>query len=164
MIWIPIGVGAFLAVAFGLVAWQVRRRHMLRWLPTYLRERSRRRPPEPGQDVHLLLCFADHFEPKFGGADKARGMQRVEAWAREFPRQFARFHDSDGRPPRYTFFFPIEEYEPEYLDRLAELVRAGFAEVELHLHHHNDPADNLRRRLTAFKEPLAARHGLLARH
>ncbi len=82
----------------------------------------------------------------------------------DFPRQFGRFRDSDGRPPRYTFFFPIEEYEPEYLDALAELCRSGYGEVEIHLHHHADTADNLRAALLAFKELLATRHGLLPRH
>ena len=164
MIWAPTVIALLLVGLLGLIVWQIRRRHMLRWLPTYVRERSRRGPPSPGQDVHLLLCFADHFEPKADGVDRDQGMRRVKTWVREFPRQFAHFRDSDGRPPRYTFFFPIEEYEPEYLERLAELCRAGFAEVELHLHHSHDTADNLRRRILEFKATLAARHGLLSRN
>jgi len=154
---------AVLGLAAAL-AWHVHRRQMMRWLPTYLSERSRSRPPEPGQDVHLLLLFADHFEPKMDGAGKEQGMQRVETWVREFPRQFGRFRDSDGRPPRYTFFFPIEEYEPDYVERLAELCRAGFGEVEIHLHHGRDTANNLRRRLVEFRDTLVKRHGLLSRH
>ena len=114
----------------GLFAWQIRRRHMHRWLSAYLREASRRRPPAPGQDVHLLLLIADHFEPKCQGADRAHGLRRVGAWVDGFPRQFGRFRDSDGRPPRYTFFFPIEEYEPEYLDRQSNAAKSRSALLE----------------------------------
>ncbi len=124
----------------------------------------RRGLPRPEQEVHLLLCVADHYEPRADGADTARALRRVQAWVDAFPRQFGRFRDSDSRPPRHTFFFPIEEYAPAYLDLLAELCRAGYGEVEIHLHHHHDTADNLRRQLVAFKETLARRHGLLARH
>ena len=36
----------------------------------------------------------------------------------------AGFRDADGRPPRHSFFFPGEEYAPEYLAGLAELAQA----------------------------------------
>ena len=118
----------------------------------------------PGGPVHLLLCIADHFEPKWGGAspEVARATGRG-AGSRDYPRLFGGFRDSDGRPPRHTFFYPVEEYEPEYLDALAGLCRAGFGEVEVHLHHDGDTAENLRRTLLEFKDTLADRHGLLAR-
>ena len=60
-----------------------------------------------------------------------------------------RFRDSDGRPPRHTFFYPPEEYEPQYLDALTELCQAGFGEVEVHIHHRHDTAESLRDKLTA---------------
>jgi hypothetical protein len=81
----------------------------------------------------------------------------------EYPKQFARFVDSDGRSPRHTFFYPVEEYEPEYLDSLAGLCRAGYGDVEIHLHHDNDTAENLRETLFDFKTRLHDRHGLLGR-
>ena len=46
---------------------------------------------------------------------------------------------------------------------LAGLCRAGYGEVEVHLHHDNDTADNLRRTLVSFKTTLSGRHGLLCR-
>src|SRR5262245_34196412 len=98
MIWFGI-TALVLGIGLGLVLWQVRRRHMQRWLPTYLRETGRRRAPGPDEEIHLLLCFADHYEPKMDGADRARGLRRVQTWADTFPRQFGRFRDSDGRPP-----------------------------------------------------------------
>ena len=113
--------------------------------------------------VHLLLCIADHYEPQIGGVSAAHARARVERWVRDFPRQFGAFRDSDGRPPRHTFFYPIETYDPEHLDALAALCRAGFGEVEIHLHHDNDTAEHLRNTLLTAKQILAERHGLLAR-
>jgi hypothetical protein len=134
-----------------------------RWLGSYLKEVFKRRLPRRGEDVHLLLCFADHYEPKQNRPDAEVSRARVRRWVNEYPRQFGRFLDSDGRTPRHSFFYPIEEYEAEYLDALAGLCRAGFGEVEVHLHHDNDTADNLRIALREFTELLANRHGLLSR-
>ena len=78
---------------------------------------------------------------------------------REYPRLFGAFRDADGRPPRHTFFYPMETYNPAHLDALAGLCRAGYGEVEVHLHHDGDTAEGLRGRLLAYKELLARRHG-----
>jgi hypothetical protein len=82
----------------------------------------------------------------------------------EFPSRFGALRDSDGRPPRWTFFYPLEEYVPSQLEALTELCRAGFGEVEVHLHHDGDTAENLRAVLVEYRELLARRHGLLSRH
>ena len=159
-------------VATGLVAgcalawllWQARRRGLDRWLGSYLAETGRRRRLRPDEDVHLLLCLADHYEPKQNRPEADVSHARVRRWLEDYPRQFARFRDSDGRTPRHTFFYPIEEYDAEYLDDLADLCRRGFGEVEIHLHHDRDTAENLRCSLLAFKSLLHERHGLLTRH
>jgi hypothetical protein len=153
---------AALAGGAGFLLWQVRQRHVGRWLPSYLLQAPRRRLPAADEPVHLLLCLADHYEPKYGGVAPEVSRARVRRWQRDYPR-LARCRDSDGRPPRHTFFYPAEEYEPDYLDALAELCAAGLGEVEVHLHHDNDTAEGLYRTLSDFKEVLAGRHGLLAR-
>lgn len=132
-----------------------------RWLLPNLLTSPRR--PIPGQPIHVLLAVCDHYEPNRGGAspDKAKG--RVRQWVDEYPRLFDRFCDSDGCPPRYSFFYPAEAYQAEYLDMLAGLCRAGYGEVEVHLHHDDDTAENLRRTLLDFKRTLSERHGLLSR-
>jgi len=155
------GVGTALGV--GLSYWQLRRRSVDRWLLAYLRQTGRRLRPRSRGPIHVLLCIADHYEPKLGGASPELARQRVARWSADFPNLCARFRDSDGRPPRYSFFYPEEEYESEYLDALTELCRAGFGEVEVHLHHDNDTADGLRRKLEEFKRTLVERHGLLSR-
>ncbi len=156
-------VAAIVAIFVGMIAWQIRRRHMQRWLPAYLKERGRFQTPGPDEEVHVILCICDHFEPKAGKASVETGRQRVATWVEQYPRQFARFKDSDGRPPRYTFFFPAEEYEKDHIDALAGLCRAGFGEVEVHLHHDKDTVDGLRAKLNGFKDLLVG-HGLLSRH
>jgi hypothetical protein len=155
---------AVLAAAAGIVVVRgFRRRGLHRWIVPYVRQLPRRRVPGAGEEVHLLLCLTDHFEPKADGAPPERSRELVRRWVRDYPRQFAGFRDGDGQSPRHTFFYPVEEYETEYLDALADLCRAGFGEVEVHLHHHNDTAGNLRDSLLAFKDLLANRHGLLPR-
>jgi hypothetical protein len=152
-----------LIAGLGCVAWEVRRRHLGRWLPSYVRDLPRRRAPRAYEDVHLLLCVADHYEPKEDYAPPQRCWSRVRRWVEGYPQRLGAFRDSDGRPPRHTFFYPVEEYEPAYLDALADLCRKGFGEVEVHLHHDGDTADNLRATLRDFTELLSRRHGLLSR-
>jgi hypothetical protein len=142
----------------------VRKRHMDRWLIPYLCQAARRRSPQRGQPVHLLLCVADHYEPKLANPSPAVAQARVDRWVEEYPARLGRFCDSDGRPPRHTFFFPAEEYEPAHVDGLAKLCAAGFGEVEVHLHHDHDTSDNTRAQLLEFRSILAERHGQLARH
>src|SRR5437016_673252 len=124
--WLALVILSLVSCA-ALACWLVPRpRGYARWLGPYLLQAGKRRPPTAGDEVHVLLCFADHFEPKSGGADVRTGQARVDHWVREFPRRFGHFRDSSGRQPRYTFFFPLEEYEPGYLDALAGLCHHGF--------------------------------------
>jgi hypothetical protein len=146
-----------------LAAWEIRRRHMNRWLISYLLQIRKRCWPRPGQPVHVLLCIADHYEPKWGKPTTEAAAARVQSWVKHYPQLFGRFRDSDGRPPRHTFFFPLEEYEAAHLDGLGDLCAQGFGEVEVHLHHDGATAEDLRAQLLAFKELLAERHGQLAR-
>jgi hypothetical protein len=94
--------------------------------------------------------------------DRAVGVERVRAWHHGYPTMAGPFRDSEGRPPRHSFFFPGEEYQPEYLDALASLARRGFGEVELHLHHDGDTAEKLRRTIADYLALFAA-HGHLSR-
>jgi hypothetical protein len=162
MVYLTLFVLVILAGAAG-ATWQLRRRGLDRWLLPYVISSPKRRAPGPAAEVHLLLCLADHYEPRAHQAPPEVALARVRHWVNEYPRQLGGFRDSDGRPPRHTFFFPIEEYEPDYLEALAELCAAGFGEVEVHLHHDRDTPENLRESLLAFKELLSSRHGLLAR-
>ena len=143
---------------------KVRTRGLDRWIFTYVRERSSIAHRRASGPVHLLLCIADHFEPGNGGVTPPIARGRVRSWVEDYPRLCQGFRDSDGRPPRHTFFYPIEMYDEAELDALVGLCRLGLGEVEIHLHHDGDTSENLRQTLLRFKELLARRHGLLARH
>src|SRR2546421_11640519 len=85
------------AIAWG--AWEIWRRRLDCWLTSYALQVGRRRSPRRGEPVHVLLCIADHFEPRNGNVSEAQGHARVEQWATEYPAKFGEFRDSDGRPP-----------------------------------------------------------------
>ncbi|MDB4962406.1 MAG: hypothetical protein JWP01_2405 [Myxococcales bacterium] len=108
-----------------------------------------------------MFALCDHYEPLWHGANEEVGKARVDAWADRYP-ALGEFRDSDGRPPRHGFFFPGEEYRPHFLDQLAKLARAGFGEVEFHLHHDGDTADSLAPRIVEHLKTFAE-HGHISR-
>lgn len=129
------------------------------WLPSYIARPRVRRPK--GTPVHLLLAFCDHFEP-FHGVQKEEALKRVELWRTDFPRLASQFEDSDSCHPRHTFFYPIEQYDREVLAGLSDLCRKSACEVEIHLHHENDSAENLQATLEQGKKDFQS-HGLLSK-
>lgn len=156
-----------LLVVAGAAVWALRyarARNAQIWLPSSVRgdwagrrERATRRRRRP---VHVMFCVADHFEPAWGRPDLDVERRRVEHWVSAYPEIADRFRDSDGQPPRHTFFYPAEEYRPEHLESLAQLVRGGYGEVEVHLHHDDDTSDGLSDKLNTFTAQLQS-HGLL---
>jgi hypothetical protein len=137
-------------------------RHAELWLAGYARDRISRRPPPEGSRVWLAI--ADHWEPYWQRPADQVARERVALWAKEWPRIASRHVDSAGRPPQYTFFFPQEEYRPEFLDALAEVRRRGFGDVEVHIHHNGEGQQNFVDRMSGFIETLTTRHGLLRQH
>ncbi|ACY17698.1 hypothetical protein [Haliangium ochraceum] len=111
---------------------------------------------------HLLFAMTDHYEPKWGKAAVDVGEARVAAWSQGYPAVADDFRDADGKRPQHSFFFPGEEYEPQYLEALADLVRGGYGEVEYHLHHDGDTAETLREQILGHLE-LLGKHGHLSR-
>jgi hypothetical protein len=141
---------------------RLRQKNLHTWLPDYARHLVRRaRAPRPVGPRHVLFALCDHYEPLWGHAADGVGKARVDAWADGYP-ALGRFRDSDGRPPRHGFFFPGEEYRPYFLDRLGELARGGFGEVEVHLHHEDDDAASVSAKLEDALR-LFAQHGHISR-
>lgn len=156
------GVAATGAVLFvGAVALIIRQRQMQYWIGSYVRPAEPRSVNSPDEDLHVLIAVCDHFEPECYGATHQTACDRVARWVEMYPRLFESFRDVDGRPPQHTFFFPQDEYRPEYLDELAGLCARGFGDVDVHLHHDGDTAEQLAEKLESFRETLAYRHGLL---
>jgi hypothetical protein len=134
-------------------------RHSEIWLPAYIKDRLTTFARKPAKRVWLL--FADHYEPLWKRASEDTGAERVARWAARWPAIAAKFHDSAGRPPRYTFFYPEEEYRPRLLEPLARMASDGIADVEVHLHHDGEGQQNFVDRISGFTETLFSRHGLL---
>lgn len=158
-----VAITALVFLALSGLAWswaQVRRRNMQLWIGAFFKQEcGRLARPTRRATTDVLLCIADHFEPSPG----PEGDQAVEQWIHDYPIRFAGLRDSDGRGPRHTFFYPIDEYREEHVGALAGLCAQGHGEVELHLHHDDDTADNLEATLRHWTTRLAHRHGLLGR-
>jgi hypothetical protein len=129
------------------------------WLPAW-RRRERHAQHALGT-VHVMLAICDHFEP-FHGADKSEALARVEIWHREFPAVAGEFKGTDGVGPKHTFFYPIEQYDAEVVKGIADLCLATGSEMEVHLHHQDDTAENMRSTLQQGLERLSG-HGMLSR-
>jgi len=110
--------------------------------------------------THVFFCFVDHYEPFWAKPSFETARARTRYWLENYPKFASQFHDADGKPPQHTFFFPGEEYRPEFMDDLAKLCRHGYGEVEIHLHHRHDTAANLTTTLEEFKTKLQS-HGFL---
>lgn len=135
-------------------AGKIKEKNLDRWLPGYARhmaESAVRQVVAPTTGVrHLLFAVCDHYEPLWGRADEAVGLERVKAWAERYPHMAKGFRDADGRPPQHSFFFPGEEYRPQFFDELEKLIHTGFGEVELHLHHEGATEASLRAELERY--------------
>jgi len=118
----------------------------------------------------IMLMVANHFEP--GWSDRGERVDwdtqraRLERWCEQARKIGDAVRDTDGAAFRHTLFYPGEEYHAPLLDRMAQLQREGFGDVEVHLHHgveRPDTAENLRRVLTEFRDLLAEEHKCLSR-
>lgn len=118
---------------------------------------------KPNGPIHIFFSICDHFEPLWQNASFDEGLRRVKFWHNHYPAIADKHKDADGQKPKYTFFYPEEEYHEEYLDLLADLAKRGYGEVEIHLHHNNDTSDNLEKKLLNFKKRLFLKHKLLSK-
>jgi len=143
--------------------------YLSRWAPAYVWKRiAGRRSPNR---THLIFAAADHFEPAIvpeNGAARASYLEqerRLERWCHEYPRRFTSYRDAEGCPFVHTYFYPAEQYDQPLVAQLAEHCRAGWGEIEIHLHHGvgvPDSAENTRRQLIEFRDRLAGEHGCLS--
>jgi hypothetical protein len=118
-----------------------------------------------------MIAMADHFEPLIipeNGMLRAPSheqQRRLDLWCHEYPRMADAWRDSDGHPFVHTYFYPAEQYDRRLIQQLAEHTRAGWGEIEIHLHHgvvEPDTAENARRQLLEFRNALVSEHGCLS--
>ncbi len=144
------------------MSYGLKRRRVDIWWRDYVRHlREQAALPTNGKTKHILFCFVDHYEPRWGKADYATEVERVDKWISGYPKLCAGHFDADGQSPKHSFFFPSEEYRPEHIDKLVELCSAGYGEIEIHLHHDNDTESGLRANLGEFIDRLVTEHDAL---
>ncbi|MGH9559872.1 MAG: hypothetical protein ACRD3S_00325, partial [Terracidiphilus sp.] len=136
-------------------------RHAEIWLAPYMKDGVRKavRRAKPKR-AWVALC--DHYEPLGRSPSFDRALEKVAEWRDKWPRIAEDApRDAAGQRPQYSFFYPQEEYRGELLKDIAEIVRLGVGDVEVHLHHENERADTFVQKVNEFCRQLRDDHGLL---
>ena len=153
----------FIIVLLVFVFFLLRSRNMHYWIASYVCHSLSRFYQKPIEKRHVYFCLADHFEPFWRTDDKDVALQRVIKWYEQYPLAANKHQDSFGNSPQHSFFYPEEEYDERVFDVLTMLCHQGYGDVEIHLHHDNDTAENLANKLSGFKALLHEKHGFLKR-
>jgi hypothetical protein len=138
-------------------------RHAEIWLTPYLKDRLRKskRSTTPQR---AWVAITDHYEPLGMGVSVETALGRVARWRDKWPRIADDApRDAAGQRPQYSFFYPQEEYRRDLLDGIAEIVRLGVGDVEVHLHHDNEQRKSFIVKITEYCRRLTEDHGLLRR-
>ncbi len=137
-------------------------KNAFRWLSLFSRTLIANKPKiDESQPVDIIFCFVDHFEPRVGNVPLAKERERVEAWIKGYPKLANKHIDFDGKPPQHTWFFPLDQFWAEHLDKLMTLVHANYGEIEVHLHHRDDTPEQLTQKLELAKT-LFTQHDALS--
>jgi hypothetical protein len=131
------------------------------WLPGYLKSWTANRFGNHRGPGRVWFAITDHYEPLWGQSTEETARERVARWTARLPEISSSFRDSRGQPPKYTFFYPQEQYRPDILDDLAKLTQLGIADVEIHIHHDREGQQDFIDRMSGFAETLFRRHSLL---
>lgn len=113
---------------------------------------------------HIYVCLADHYEPYFANVDEKTAHHLVDTWVSEYRKIAAKHTDSSGNHPKHSYFYPIEEYDEYIMEQLKLICSEGLGDVDIHLHHDNDNAENLTNTLDEFKNLLFEKHNLLRKN
>lgn len=152
----------FLILIFSAIFYIVlKSRNINIWFISYLADLFH--SPKVLATKHIMFCFVDHFEPKWGRPSEEVQLARVERWEREYEQIALKHVDSDGCYPKHTFFYPEEEYEFEHMDKICKLCEKGYGEIEVHLHHDDDTEENFNKTLNNFILKLDDVHGAVPR-
>jgi hypothetical protein len=131
------------------------------WLVPYLRDRLRK-AARPSKPKRAWVAITDHFEPLGMSASVETALGRVARWRDKWPRIAEDApRDAAGQRPQYSFFYPQEEYRRDILDGIAEIVRLGVGDVEVHIHHDNEQRNSFIQKITEYCRRLTDDHGLL---
>jgi hypothetical protein len=136
-------------------------RHAEIWLGPYMRDRLRRNT-QTRKPKRAWVALMDHYEPWGMGASVETAQGRVAQWRDKWPRIADDApRDAAGQRPQYSFFYPQEEYRRDLVDGIAEMVRLGVGDVEVHLHHEDETRELFIEKITEYCRRLIDDHGLL---
>lgn len=139
-------------------------KHAELWAPGYLHSRAVRLADRT-KPQRLWVALTDHYEPMGGNVPMSQGLARVAHWQRRWPAIAAAAPpDAAGRPPKFTFFYPQEEYQRPVVAALESMHRDGIADVDVHIHHDGDTDAGFRQKITEFTRRLHGDHGFLRLH
>jgi hypothetical protein len=127
------------------------------WIADYFRQMPRRMAIHP---KHIVFSVVDHFEPQNGKVMHRTEVERTKRFLFKYAEIAAKHKDCSGIPPKYSFFYPIDEYNQTCVDLVADFCRKGRGEVEVHLHHNDDTEESLRQKLLHAVKVFKG-HGLL---
>ena len=139
-------------------------RNMHIWIVSYIKQKISRKTLSNFSDKHIYFCLADHYEPYFGAASQSDARKLVEDWDEKYRNVVKGHSDSNGRSPVHSYFYPEEEYDEWILNKIQKLCEDKLGDVDIHLHHDNDTAENLEKTLNRFKSLLYEKHGLLRKN
>lgn len=151
-----------LAIGCAMFWLVLKKKNMDIWFFPYLKQLLNK--PNVEGKKHVLFCFVDHYEPQWRNDDIEVERARVDRWYRDYPLMAEKHRDSDGHMPKHCFFYPEEEYRHEHLAKLSDMCFRGFGEIEIHLHHHDDTAENFSTVMSNFANTLHKEHGALPVH
>ena len=137
-------------------------RNMHIWISTYVKDYFTSN--KEVKQKHIYFCLADHYEPYFNQVDQKTARTLVDNWVKSYRAVASKHSDSDGNPPQHSYFYPIEEYDEYVLNQLKSICEEGLGDVDIHLHHDDDTAENLEKTMNDFKQMLFDKHGLLRKN
>lgn len=136
-------------------------RHAEIWLLPYLKDRLQR-TLRTGRPKRAWVSITDHYEPLYMNPTHETALRRVGHWRDKWPRIADDApRDASGQRPQYSFFYPQEEYRRDLMEGVAEMVRYGVGDVEVHLHHDAEQRDSFIEKVSEFCRRLSQDHGLL---
>lgn len=143
-------------------------RHAQIWLLPYLKDRLRK-ATRSAKPKCAWVAITDHYEPLGFNKLLEPALDRVANWRDRWPRIADDApRDSAGQRPQYSFFYPQEDYRRDLLEGIAEIVRLGVGDVEVHIHHDeaqlqldSERRDSFAAKITEFCRRLSDDHGLL---
>ena len=108
-----------------------------------------------GEMVRSMCISALRITMSLSGKVDTETARASGAVVREYPPLALRHRDSDGRSPQHSFSIPRRSMTHRYWSGYLACAGDGHGEVEVHLHHDDDTADNLRHTLTRFQVVVA---------